>query len=1159
MNIKHYLKSIFLCAFVFSLVHADVASQEQELSFSRDDVQTRGEGEFSLQNGQIELAASGSRAFTVDSVLWKLLDSAERPGPLEGTIKFEYRGTEADLDGFGHGVISLLGMAEVDGVVREIRGRKWLVLSEAEAEEWKTAELNFNFSHEAMQAVVLRLSVGDREVRKTLEGPAELQIRNLRYKAPERLTALEAMEAMVDITEQIRFRAPRATWLGPEFLNTDRYMPERYGYFALYPDLEAPENNWLDVIVPSPDPVAVRYLEFRTYIERDEPEASLPEAGEGFTLFAVDASGKPAPCELALATDRRLIFAVPAGLRSSQFRLFMNDGRYRDYRIFKVRAFTAEDPELKASNWDIDLSFQSQGELAQVFSSSEPIRVHLRIPGGHGRGEGHYRLRLENHYGDPLEGVDAQKGRFSISSGLDQSFELPPLPSGSYKVSVELTHENRLLAYTRDKIGVSGLPELESERIAEAVAGEKEAFQFSCVVGHYYSRPQKFSPKTLDKVKAVGFDGVSLWLHWSEVEPFKGVYNLQHLDETLDYCASIDLGVEVYVVVGDHSTPEWVDESQFQRYQNGDIAGSRWYLHLPLDEPGRIPSAEAPVMKADFPDLFSLLAERYDEHPAIRAWYVGPPALEVFFWSRPWDEAKGLISDFSEWNVVGFRQFLTEELGYSLKDLKAVWDGELAGMDGVLPVAPNFDGGYDLRFQNYLYLRYMKYVAADYYKRCIAQIQKWRQGDLFMAGELSEYALWEPSEALKAKVVDPSLSMENILSRSHSVDTDVSSGPALGLFRATGLPVSMEHGWVPPRVELFHYGFFNMMGNGVLRNHVWRWQGEPVFGPLLQKVGSISKVWKQMEGATPMPSGVAALISDRSFNALQRFSDSWGAPVAAPGNPLYRVKGGLIGALADMEYQWSQKLDWLPVEAGLKDLESQKLIFDLYTVFMPQEEEAILTDWVREGGTLVLSGLSTFGLDGAAPERADLPELTYASKRVESSLAPAFEAVEPFGMALYEFPIKPTGEAVLSTASGKVAVSIESYGKGQVIRLHGDLAGFYYGDYRSFLTRIHEIAGVSPADFEIQGDAVHGLMTERGNTRFLSLYHHSNDATSKTRVRFKGADYRGAKVRCLYPADAKIRYFELDGQAVVDIETDLYDLTVLEVDLASSPSIADIN
>ena len=1141
----------FLCRSVIAIVLlafcGTLSANEITAKLNASDWSFRGEGQLDFSGASgLELSAPRDESFSADAILWQLLPGVERPGPTEGTLRFEYRGTAAERERFGHGSVSLMGMAERDGKVREVKGRKWRVLDEAEPKAWKKAEIPFRFSSESMRAIVLRVSLGDREIPKTVPGPAELEIRNLVFEAPDRLPVLEAMESMVEITGQLRFRAPRATWLGPEYLNTDRFMPERYGYFALYPDLEAPENNWLDVIVPDPDPVALNYIEFRTYIDRDEPEESNDAFGEGFTLFAADENGKPKPCELVLATDRRLIFAVPSGLRSTQFRLFMDDGRYRDYRIFKVRAFAEEDPQLQADQWDIDLSLHSEGEVSEVFKSDEPVRIHVRVAGGEGAGQARFRLRVADHYDDALDGVEDRTGSFQLSGGLDQNFELPPLPSGSYKVSVELTREGRLLAYTREKFGVSGLPELKADLRDEA-AGEKDAFQFSCVVGHYYSRPQKFSTRTLDNLKASGFDGVSLWLHWSEVEPFQDVYNLSHLDATLDYCASIDLGVEIYVVVGDHSTPEWVDESQFQRYQNGELAGSRWYLHLPLDEPGRIPSAEAPVMKTEFPALFGLLAERYAEHPAVRAWYVGPPALEVFFWSRPWDAAKGLVSDFSKWNVDGFKKFLNGELGYSETDLKEQWDGPLAGIDDVVPVAPKFEDGYDLRYQAYLYLRYQKYVAANYYKRSIEAIRNWRQGDLFMAGELSEYTVWEPNQTLKEKVADASLPMDHILARSHSVDTDVSSGPAIGLFRAADLPVSLEHGWVPPREELFHYGFFNLMGNGVARNDLWRWQGEPVFGPLLQKVGPIAKVWKLMEGAEPVASGVAALISDRSFNALQRFSYSWGAPVAADGNPLYRVKGGLIGALADMEYQWGCKLDWLPVEAGFPDLGGHELIFDLYSIFMPPSQEAALRDWVEQGGTLVLSGLSTFG-QGASDRLPEiLPELSYAPIRVEQASGDLFAEVEPFGMALYDFPQQPSGESVLSTAEGATAVSVEQLGAGRVIRLHGDLAGLYYGDYRSFLTRIKELAGVAAADFVIEGGALHGLMTEKAKSRFLSLYHHSEASTTRSRVILEGEDYLEAEVRCLYPADAKVRSSIVNNQLTIDLETDLYDLVVFEV------------
>ncbi|MFA6961340.1 MAG: beta-galactosidase [Opitutaceae bacterium] len=1115
-------------------------------------------------NGVLRLTATDEFPVVADALLAKLAGKASGADALNGVVSFEYRATSSAGTGDGASAVVIMRMGrDKDGVVREVSGRRSLVLKHDAAVTWKNARLEFVFDPATSRGAVLRFAVGQGEIPGTTKGASSLEIRNLRFAQAASASVDEKLASLVDYAQYLKIRAPRGTWVGPQDLVTGRFM-EKGGYYALFPDADNPDNNWIEIIVPSITPVRLHTLAFRRLGPTATTEQPVIEAPESYLLTAYDGS-EWRNCPLSSSTDARLVFDVPEGIRSTQFRLHLREpGRTKEYRLYQINGYG--DPKEASRFGSAGAVSLVRGGNEGVFAEDEPLSARVQVSASRAKpnSSAEYRVRLLDHYGEPWPGVQEIRGTFSLMEGLDREVSWPRIPPGSYRVDTEVTVAGHVVGFDQTQEGVRGAwrPYVEPSTVAQV----KKPRLFYSVLGHYYSRPQKFPISSLRHVREAGYDGVSLFLHWSELEPLPGVYNLGHLDDTLRRCSELGLAVELYIGVGDHSTPAWVDASQFQRDQTGQPVGPRWYFHLPGDEPGRIPSPQAPAMTEAYPQLYGTLADHYSSASLQLSWYIGPPALEEFFWTTPWAAKKGLISDYSEWNVQGFRTYLRDELGLDLEAVRALWSTPVNDWADVLPVKPAFANGYDLRPEGTIYQRYKQYVAASYYTRCITAVTRFRPADRFGAGELAEFPLWEADKALVERVGRGGAEAGRIAGKLHSIDTDVNAGPALGVLKSRGITGGYEHGWVPPRKELFNYGFFNLFTNGFALGDFWRWQGEPVFNDLWSQVKPLREAVGHFAGAAPEDSGIAALISSRSFGALERFSYKWGPPAAAPGAPLYRVKGGLIGALADMEYQWGQKLSWLPVEAGLPDLSGKRLIFDLYSFYLPSDAQEKLLAWVRGGGTLVLSGASGFR------ESPDSPEASLRQRLAGVTGLPVFhenraEAItvntevlpttRAFGMNLYQDTTMPGAEPVAKTRDGQVAVSLRPEGKGRIVLLHGDLNGFRYGDYRTFLTDLRTLATVPPSPVVVESGLLQAMMTRRGDERFLFVYHHADTGEGDGVVQVSLGHLARWDVRCLYPAATAFKTETTADGLRITVKTKPYDLLIFsikETGLAAAPS-----
>jgi len=127
----------------------------------------------------IRLEATPDAPAIYEAPFHRLLNLTSGSQFVQGTIRFEYRGTSSPDSRSGYGAVSVMPMGDTQHGIGEIPGRRWIVLADADPEEWKIATLKFDFDPGNIRGIVLRFSCGLKEITDTLEGDSALEIRNV--------------------------------------------------------------------------------------------------------------------------------------------------------------------------------------------------------------------------------------------------------------------------------------------------------------------------------------------------------------------------------------------------------------------------------------------------------------------------------------------------------------------------------------------------------------------------------------------------------------------------------------------------------------------------------------------------------------------------------------------------------------------------------------------------------------------------------------------------------------------------------------------------------------------------------------------------------------------------------------------------------------------
>jgi beta-galactosidase len=166
----------------------------------------------------------------------------------------------------------------------------------------------------------------------------------------------------------------------------------------------------------------------------------------------------------------------------------------------------------------------------------------------------------------------------------------------------------------------------------------------------------------LIKIKNLGFNTVRTWVEWNVGEPREGEYHLENLDLLLRLANEVGLKVIVQVYVD--SAPEWVG----QKYPDG-------YYAAQDGQP--IPSQAAPGYCFDHPGVrkavlafFQEVARHASSSPAFYAWdlWSEPAALN---WARIGYKAEPMFC-YCPSSMARFREWLKGKYG-SLDNLNQAW------------------------------------------------------------------------------------------------------------------------------------------------------------------------------------------------------------------------------------------------------------------------------------------------------------------------------------------------------------------------------------------------------------------------------------------------------------------------------------------------------
>lgn len=327
---------------------------------------------------------------------------------------------------------------------------------------------------------------------------------------------------------------------------------------------------------------------------------------------------------------------------------------------------------------ELPLSFETQGRFFDtqavpltVFASSyrpDNATLHLSIKP--------YVTRYSSILQDQRQKMaPLWEAKIKLDASENRSIELPVNHPGVYNLELELRNtQGQVVAQRASYFAVRyNKPLGHSSNAGFAHPKDRP------LLTHYYLLhvPKKDALdadifKDFKAIKARGYDGVHVVIHWDDIEIFPGGYDFSELDKAVKAAAKNQMSIGIFPFYQVHRVPLWLWPDHMVD-QNGKLTS---------EQNGRfklVPTLSSKKCQQGYAALLKNLIKRYDAHPNVSSYHISTRNTE---WAFPGVDRRKQAFDYSVSARNTFNQFVQKK---NLKlDLPLGEDGKL-----LLP-KPNF-------------------------------------------------------------------------------------------------------------------------------------------------------------------------------------------------------------------------------------------------------------------------------------------------------------------------------------------------------------------------------------------------------------------------------------------------------------------------------------
>ena len=666
----------------------------------------------------------------------------------------------------------------------------------------------------------------------------------------------------------------------------------------------------------------------------------------------------------------------------------------------------------------------------------------------------------------------------------------------------------------------------------------------------------------LQQIKGLGFNAIKCWVDWSSAEPEEGRFNFDTVDVLLELAREV--GLKVYIQVYADSAPDWVG----RKYPDShfvDISGAI------------IPSEAAPGFCFDHPgvrkamlEFFRALAGRVKGQPAFKGWdlwsephvinwawatylrspefcfcpysvaryrewlkhkYVSLEALNEAWYRRfsDWNEVKPnrLSTILSYTDYVDWRFFIVDKLAEDLRmrfeTVKEVIPDRIATSHAASPSLFTSPTGGDGNPDDWLMAKEVDYWGTSFYPKHSSPVGRdaaWRGALL----DFSRSACYTQQNGFY--IGELQAGFGTIALRIGSTVTPEDERIWIWSALARGAKGINVYAWYPMNAGYESGGYGLIQLDGTLTDRA------KAAGDIARLVDRYQQLFLK---ARPSPAEVAIVYNPLSHLVGGR------QPLPTPGaqsefagierNSLLGIYRALMPASVPVDFIHINEI--AEGKAG-----RYKLIFLPYPLMIPRAAGQGLSEYVRQGGTLMTEArlawndeqghakeiIPGFGLHEVTGCREAAVQQT-ATGRTEMQIVVDDESI-PFlhpgsrlrGWSYEEAlqPISPTARVVAKFKNGDPAIIASSFGKGKVVTIGSFLGALYEAErdvnVGRFLTGLLNWAGVShPVEVvDAGGEPTIEVRTmDAGKDKLVVIFNHGVTAAEPTvRVKLPEGAYR---------------------------------------------------
>ena len=648
--------------------------------------------------------------------------------------------------------------------------------------------------------------------------------------------------------------------------------------------------------------------------------------------------------------------------------------------------------------------------------------------------------------------------------------------------------------------------------------------------------------KDVRAIKDLGFNTVRTWIDWASGEPSQGKYNFETLDVLLELAG--EEGLKVVLQVYMDSAPQWVG----RKYPDSLFVSSNGQAIQPESSPGYC--RDHPGVRAIDNAFYAALAEHTRRTPAFLGWdlwsephvinWANPtwiPNPEFCFCPNTIDRFRGWLQNkygsidklntawyrrFNAWDEVqpsrmstilsytdyiDWKSFIVSKLGEDLRDryqaVKRIAPGTIvtshaAGV-GLFASPHHWEGQSD----DWRMAREVDFYGTSFYPKHSAFVDRdvpWRAALLDFT---RSFAYDEGRNGFWVGELQGGFGTISV-----NVSPTVTADD-LGVWTWTALSRGAKginyYAWYPMSsgYESGGFGLNNLDGSITDR---------------AKTAGAIARIVDRNQAlfldARPPGADVAVI-----YNPLAHFVGGR-QRAAAYGGPQGEVMGierdSLLGPHRAL-FPRNVPLDYVHIDhLSASKLRRYKLVIFPYPLMIPEQSAAALTEYVRDGGTLVaearlawnnergyasdrIPGLGLSDVMGCREAAIATAPNGRTTIRWSSADLPGFSPGTVLPARWYKEtlePLSPNARVVAQFDDGSAAAVMSTYGKGRTLMLGSYVSASAQStptaESERFFSGLLEWAGVS-LPIRVSGSPLEVRHLESGRDALLFVFNHSRD------------------------------------------------------------------